>query len=328
MSARTRGPAIEVTGLVREFAKGRRALDGLDLRVGHGEIYGLLGPNGAGKSTTVNVLTTLLPPTAGTVRVAGHDVVTEAGRVRRSIGVAMQDVSLDPLLSPREHMKLQAALYGLGRAERTRRGEELLAAVGLTDRAGDKVSTFSGGMKRRLDLALALLHRPAVLFLDEPTNGLDVPSREALWEQIRRLSSEEGVTVFLTSQYLEEIDVLADRIGIVDRGRMIAEATPDDLKDQFGQPAIEIVPTAEQRPAAADLLAGFGPLGSAVRPGAVAVRVTSVARELPEIVRALDAADIVVEQLEVRAPTLNDVFLSLTGDGRQEAGDLLPEMAS
>src|SRR5712692_8224669 len=207
--------AIEAQGLVREFKKGPRAVDGIDLAVASGEIYGFLGPNGAGKSTTVHMLTTLLPPTAGTARVAGHDVVKEGSQVRKSIGAALQEAALDPLLTGREHLRLQASLQALPRSERGARSDELLARVGLDHAADRKVRGYSGGMKRRLDLALALVHRPRILFLDEPTTGLDVQSRTALWVEVGRLAKEEGVTVFLTTQYLEEADVLADRAELV-----------------------------------------------------------------------------------------------------------------
>ena len=218
---------IEAVGLVREFKKGPRAVDGIDLRVEPGEIYGFLGPNGAGKSTTVLMLTTLLPPTAGTARVAGFDIVSEGPRVRSAIGAALQEAALDPLLTGNEHMRLQTALHGLGKAEREERGDELLERVGLTKAADRKVGGYSGGMKRRLDLALALAHQPRILFLDEPTTGLDIQSRTALWEEVARLAAEDGVTVFLTTQYLEEADALADRVGIIDHGNIVAEGTPD-----------------------------------------------------------------------------------------------------
>ena len=226
MRAMSEERGIDVEGLVREFKGGVRAVDGIDLHVAAGEIYGFLGPNGAGKSTTVKVLTTLLPPTAGRATVAGFDVATEGAKVRASIGVALQDVALDPMLTGREHMRLQGGLQGIPRAERTARGDELLERVGLSDAADRKSKTYSGGMKRRLDLALALLHNPRILFLDEPTTGLDVQSRTALWDEVERLAREEGTTVFLTTQYLEEADVLADRVGIIDRGKIVAEGTP------------------------------------------------------------------------------------------------------
>ncbi|HEX5893622.1 MAG TPA: ATP-binding cassette domain-containing protein, partial [Solirubrobacterales bacterium] len=204
---------IEAEGLVREFKGGIRAVDGIDLRVEPGEIYGFLGPNGAGKSTTVHVLTTLLPPTSGSARVAGHDVASEGAAVRDAIGAALQEAALDPQLTAREHMRLQGALHGIPKTERKARGDALIERVGLTEAADRKVGGYSGGMKRRLDLALALLHNPRVLFLDEPTTGLDIQSRTALWDEVARLSRDEGVTVFLTTQYLEEADQLADHLG-------------------------------------------------------------------------------------------------------------------
>src|ERR687885_258162 len=255
----THAASIEVEGLVREFRKGPRAVDGIDLAVAPGEIYGFLGPNGAGKSTTVLMLTTLLPPTEGAARVAGHDVVREGPAVRASIGAALQEAALDPFLTGREHMRLQAGLHGLDRSERERRGNELLERVGLSDAADRKVGGYSGGMKRRLDLGLALVHRPRILFLDEPTTGLDPQSRNALWEEVGRLSAEDGVTVFLTTQYLEEADVLADRVGIIDRGRIVAEGTPEALKDEIGRPSVEAIPQdPEELPRTKQVLARFG----------------------------------------------------------------------
>ena len=210
--------------------------------VNPGEIYGFLGPNGAGKSTTVHMLTTLLPPTSGTARIAGYDVVGQGAEVRATIGVALQEAALDPHLNCWEHMDLQTALQGIPRAERKQRAEELIERVGLTYAADRRAGDFSGGMKRRLDLALALVHRPRVLFLDEPTTGLDPQSRTALWEEVARLVREEGMTVFLTTQYLEEADVLADRVGIIDHGDIVAEGTPAKLKAEIGRPAVEVVP--------------------------------------------------------------------------------------
>src|SRR6266700_7951689 len=234
--------AIEATDLVREFKNGPRAVDGIDLGVAPGEIYGFLGPNGAGKSTTVHMLTTLLPPTSGTARVAGYDVVTQGQHVRAAIGAALQEAALDPLLTGREHLRLQASLQALPRAERNQRADELIARVGLTHAADRKVRGYSGGMKRRLDLAMALVHSPSVLFLDEPTTGLDIQSRTALWDEVARLAADDGVTVFLTTQYLEEADVLADRLGIIDRGRLVATGTPEQLKAQIGRPTVEVIP--------------------------------------------------------------------------------------
>src|ERR1700756_659598 len=255
---------IEAVGLVREFKKGPRAVDGINLRVEPGEIYGFLGPNGAGKSTTVLMLTTLLPPTAGTARVAGFDIVKQGPQVRKAIGAALQEAALDPLLTGREHMRLQTALHGLGKAEREDRGNELLDRVGLSHAADRKVGGYSGGMKRRLDLALALAHRPRILFLDEPTTGLDIQSRTALWEEVARLASEDGVTVFLTTQYLEEADVLADRVGIIDHGHIVAEGTTAELKAEVGRPTVEAIPVdPEESDKLAEVLARFGePCGS------------------------------------------------------------------
>ena len=266
---------IEVEGLVREFKNGPRAVDGIHLQVAPGEIYGFLGPNGAGKSTTVLILTTLLPPTAGTARVAGHDILREGPAVRASIGAALQEAALDPLLTGRDHMRLQTTMQGLPKAERRPRGDELLERVGLSDAADRKVGGYSGGMKRRLDLALALVHRPRVLFLDEPTTGLDPSSRADLWAEVARLAREDGVTVFLTTQYLEEADVLADRVGIIDHGIIVAEGTPESLKAEIGRPSVEAVPVERSdRDAVAEVLSQFGSVVPAP-PGAAAVRLQS-----------------------------------------------------
>jgi ABC-2 type transport system ATP-binding protein len=304
--------AIETEALVREFKNGPRAVDGIDLGVAPGEIYGFLGPNGAGKSTTVLMLTTLLPPTAGTARVAGFDVVTEGPEVRARIGAALQEAALDPLLTGREHLRLQAALQALPRAERRPRADELLERVGLGDAADRKVRGYSGGMKRRLDLALALVHRPPVLFLDEPTTGLDVQSRTALWAEVARLAREEGVTVFLTTQYLEEADVLADRVGIIDHGHIVAEGTPAALKADVGRPTVEAIPAdPDDHERAAEILARFGdPCASSK---GVAVRLRIGETDLAGIVRALDTEDVKVEHLQLHQPSLDDVFLAKTG---------------
>jgi ABC-2 type transport system ATP-binding protein len=303
---------IEAERLVRRF-KGVDAVNGIDLNVAPGEIYGFLGPNGAGKSTTVHVLTTLLPPTSGTARVAGYDVVEQGPQVRRAIGAALQEAALDPLLTGRDHMRLQTALHGIPRSERAARGDELLERVGLTLAADRKIRTYSGGMKRRLDLALALVHRPRLLFLDEPTTGLDPQSRSALWGEVGRLAKEEGVTVFLTTQYLEEADVLADRVGIIDYGRIVAEGTPAALKAEIGRPTVEVVPAdPEQRDRLADVLRRFGELVQ-LSPSSVAVRCGHDEYDLAEIVRALDSEDIHAANIQLHAPSLDDVFLEKTG---------------
>ena len=312
---------IEVEGLVREFKNGPRAVDGIDLEVAPGEIYGFLGPNGAGKSTTVLMLTTLLPPTAGSARVAGFDVVREGPRVRSAIGAALQEAALDPLLTGREHMRLQTALHGLGKAERESRGNELLGRVGLAHAADRKVGGYSGGMKRRLDLALALAHRPRILFLDEPTTGLDIQSRTALWGEVARLAADDGVTVFLTTQYLEEADALANRVGIIDHGHIVAEGTPAELKAEIGRPTVEAIPRdAADRDRMAAVLGRFGEAAGA-HPRAVAVRLQGGEAALAEVVRALDAENIAIEHLQLHAPSLDDVFLAKTGRSLEGAGD-------
>ena len=311
---------IEVEGLVREFKNGPRAVDGIDLRVEAGEIYGFLGPNGAGKSTTVLMLTTLLPPTAGTARVAGFDIVKEGPRVRASIGAALQEAALDPLLSGREHMRLQTALHGLAKAERAARGQELLERVGLAQAADRRVGGYSGGMKRRLDLALALVHRPRILFLDEPTTGLDIQSRTALWGEVARLAAEEDVTVFLTTQYLEEADALAGRVGIIDHGRIVAEGTPAELKAEIGRPTVEAVPReASERERLAAVLERFGPRAGA-SPGGASARLEGGEAQLADVVRALDSEGIAIERLQLHAPSLDDVFLAKTGRSLEGAG--------
>jgi ABC-2 type transport system ATP-binding protein len=321
MSNGQRSGGIEVEGLVREFKNGPRAVDGIHLQVAQGEIYGFLGPNGAGKSTTVLMLTTLLPPTAGTARVAGFDVVEEGPRVRSAIGAALQEAALDPLLSGREHMRLQTALHGLGKAERETRGGELLERVGLADAADRKVGGYSGGMKRRLDLALALAHRPRILFLDEPTTGLDIQSRTALWDEVARLASEDGVTVFLTTQYLEEADALANRVGIIDHGHIVAEGTPAELKAEIGRPTVEAIPREDgDRERMAAVLSRFGEPANC-SPRAVAVLLQGGEAQLAEVVRALDSEDIAIEHLQLHAPSLDDVFLAKTGRSLEGAGD-------
>jgi len=315
---------IEVEGLVRTF-KSIRAVDGIDLHVDPAEIYGFLGPNGAGKSTTVHVLTTLLPPTAGTARVAGFDVVRQGPQVRSVIGAALQEVALDPLLTGSEHLRLQCALHGIPRSERPARIRELLDRVGLREAGDRKVKGYSGGMKRRLDLALALVHRPRLLFLDEPTTGLDPQSRSALWREVGRLAKEEGVTVFLTTQYLEEADVLADRVGIIDHGHIVAEGSPAELKATIGRPTVEAVPAdPEDRGRLEEILERFGELVSA-SPNAVAVRLERGEITLAEIVRALDVEGIHCAQLQLHTPSLDDVFLAKTGYSLEGAGAEQPE---
>jgi ABC-2 type transport system ATP-binding protein len=269
------------------------------------------------------MLTTLLPPTDGRAWVAGHDIVHDGAAVRATIGAALQDAALDPFLTGREHMKLQTALHGMAGAEARERSAALLERVGLVQAADRRVGGYSGGMKRRLDLALALVHRPRILFLDEPTTGLDPQSRSALWEEVQRLAGDRGVTVFLTTQYLEEADVLADRVGIIDRGRIVAEGTPEALKDEIGRPSVEVVPHDPGELAhAKQVLTRFGEAVTGSPKGA-SVRLSGGDAQLAEVVRVLDAENIVIEELQLHAPTLDDVFLAKTG--RSLEGEAEPE---
>jgi ABC-2 type transport system ATP-binding protein len=304
-------PAIEVSGLEREFAGKILAVAGVDLEVAEREIYGFLGPNGAGKTTTVRMLTTLLLPTGGSATVAGHDVVREPAAVRRSIGVALQEAALDPLMTGRELIRLQATLHGLSRREGIQRAQELLERVDLTDAADRRIGTYSGGMQRRLDLAAALVHRPQVLFLDEPTTGLDPVSRKGIWEEVRKLN-DAGTTVFLTTQYLEEADQLADRVGIIDRGKLVAEGTPAALKTEIGRPHLELTLAEASEEKAQVVLDGFGKRLPSVN-GRVLVELQQGAAEIAPIVVALDRAGIAVESLELVEPSLDDVFVAKTG---------------
>jgi ABC-2 type transport system ATP-binding protein len=270
------------------------------------------------------MLTTLLPPTAGSARVAGFEVATEGAQVRAQIGAALQEAALDPFLTAREHMRLQTAMHGLPKAQRIRRGDELIERVGLADAADRKVREYSGGMKRRLDLGLALVHGPRILFLDEPTTGLDVQSRSSLWEEVRRLARDEGVTVFLTTQYLEEADALARRVGIIDAGRIVAEGTPEALKAEIGDPSVEAIPADPARVEdVARVLERFCQGGEPPRreDGTVSVRLRGGASALADVVRALDAEAIEVASLQLHAPSLDDVFLAKTGRKLEGAAD-------
>jgi ABC-2 type transport system ATP-binding protein len=317
-------PAIEAKGLERAFEGGVQAVAGVDLEVADGEIYAFLGPNGAGKTTTVRMLTTLLRPTGGRAHVAGYDVVAEAANVRRAIGVALQEAALDPLMTGRELIRLQATLHGLGRQEGRQKADALLERVDLVDAADRQVGTYSGGMRRRLDLASALVHEPRVLFLDEPTTGLDPVSRRTIWEEVAQLN-REGTTVFLTTQYLEEADQLANRVGIIDFGRIVAEDTPARLKTGIGHPHLEIRLRDDGAKRAQEIVVQFGkPLPG--KDGAVLVELEGGASGVAAVVRALDDAGLTVESLDLVEPTLDDVFLEKTGhhlepDERAEDGE-------
>jgi ABC-2 type transport system ATP-binding protein len=310
---------IEAQGLVRRFGD-LAAVAGVDLVVKVGEVFGFLGPNGAGKTTTVRMLVTLLRPTAGTARVAGFDVVRDAHRVRRTIGVALQDAAIDPLMTGNELVRLQSVLHGISKNDAKRRGGELLERVGLTGAADRRVGTYSGGMRRRLDLALSLVHEPSVLFLDEPTTGLDPTSRISLWEEVRRLNTELGTTVFLTTQYLEEADELAHRVAIIDGGRIVREGVPAELKAAVGAPTLKIDVADEYLEQARRVLKAFGE-ERAARAGRLAIGLADEASKLSAVLRALDDAGIHVEHLELDTPSLDDVFADATGRRLEGADD-------
>jgi ABC-2 type transport system ATP-binding protein len=318
-------PAIVVEGLERSFDD-VLAVQGVDLAVEEGEIYGFLGPNGAGKTTTVRILTTLLLPTGGRATVAGHDVVKQARAVRATIGVALQEAALDPLMTGRELIRLQATLQGLPSAAGKQRADDLLERVDLVGAADRRVGTYSGGMQRRLDLAAALVHEPRVLFLDEPTTGLDPVSRKTIWEEVRALN-DEGTTVFLTTQYLEEADQLADNVAIIDSGKIVAEGTPDSLKTEIGNPHIQLHLAAGSIAEAEEVCARLGKLLPPVDGRTVLVEVENGAADIPRVVRALDEAGIAVESLELVRPTLDDVFVAKTGHHleKDEQGGAEPE---
>ncbi len=314
-------PAIDVRALEREYKSGLKAVRGIDLQVERGEVYGFLGPNGAGKTTTVRMLVTLLRPTGGSATVAGFDVATQPAQVRRRIGVALQEAALDQLMTGTELMELQATLHGIPHRDVAARAEDLIGRVGLTDAAGRRVGTYSGGMRRRLDLAMALIHEPEVLFLDEPTTGLDPTSRATLWDEVRRLKAD-GTTVFLTTQYLEEADQLADRVGIIADGLIVAEGTPAALKAEVGRPHLDVTFLGEPDLVdVRDRLGRFGDLRPAPEGVDVSVAVPDGAAGIAPVVRALDEAGYCVASLELVAPTLDDVFAEKTGRHLEGAGD-------
>jgi ABC-2 type transport system ATP-binding protein len=316
-------PAIAVEGLERAFGE-VKAVQGIDLAVEEGEIYGFLGPNGAGKTTTVRMLTTLLLPTGGRATVAGHDIVGEARAVRATIGVALQEAALDPLMTGRELIRLQATLQGIPGAEGKRRADALLERVDLSAAADRRVGTYSGGMQRRLDLAAALVHEPRVLFLDEPTTGLDPVSRKTIWDEVRALN-DAGTTVFLTTQYLEEADQLADRVGIIDNGRIVARGTPDSLKAEIGNPHLALQLADGSIAAAEEACREIGALLPPTDARTLLVEVANGAADIPRVVLALDEAGIAVESLELVQPTLDDVFVAKTGHHLREDDEVEEE---
>jgi ABC-2 type transport system ATP-binding protein len=309
----TPDPAIAARALRRTFKGGIEAVRDIDLTVAEGEVFGFLGPNGAGKTTTVRMLCTLLPPTAGSATVAGLDVVKDAAAVRRRIGVALQEIGLDPVQTGRELLELQCGLYGLTGQRARARAAELLELVGLTEAAGRRTKTYSGGMKRRLDLASALVHSPAVLFLDEPTTGLDPASRLTVWDEVRRINAG-GATVFLTTQYLEEADKLCDRLAIIDDGRIVAEGTPERLKAEMGHDVVSVAVESADIAATESALAGLQGLERVMaEPAGLALYVEDGPGQVAEIVRRLEREQIRTGAISVSRPTLDDVFLKATG---------------
>jgi ABC-2 type transport system ATP-binding protein len=316
--------AIEAHELRRNFGD-NEAVAGIELDVPAGEIYGFLGPNGAGKSTTVKMLCTLLNPTSGSARVAGFDVATQPGEIRLRIGVALQDASIDGKQTGRELLDLQGRLYGLTRADIDRRLDDVIGLVDIGSAIDDRVESYSGGMRRRLDLAMSLIHRPQILFLDEPTTGLDPASRVAVWQEVRRLNRESGMTIFLTTQYLEEADELAHRVGIISAGRIEAEGTPADLKRSIGTDLI--VATVDGEPelavSALEALPEIDEVG--VHGNELSLATADGSAMIAQVAVALDGCGVTVTSLTLRTPTLDDVFLDVTGSHLSAGDDLRPE---
>ena len=306
--------AIEAHGLRKEFPGGIVAVAGIDLEVREGEIFGFLGPNGAGKTTTVRMLTTLLRPTGGRATVAGYDLFNKPHQIRRSIGVALQEAGLDAIATGRELLELQAKLFGIGRAEARRRAAELLELVGLVEAADRRIKTYSGGMKRRLDLASALVHGPRLLFLDEPTEGLDPAGRQAVWQEVNRLNREFGVTVFLTTHYLEEADRLADRLAIIDHGRIVAEGAPAALKASISGDVVTVAVSREHLEDARTVLSwleGLKELRADV--AGLTLFVDDGSSVVASVIRTLDSAGVPVGSVAFSQPSLDEVFLRATG---------------
>jgi len=306
------GNAIHTEALVRHF-DGIRAVDGVDLQIPAGEIYGFLGPNGAGKSTTVRMLCTLLAPTGGRALVAGYDVADQPGQVRLRIGVALQEAALDPKQTGAELLRLQGRLYGLSRRDVGRRVAELSELIDVGNFLDRTIGTYSGGMKRRLDLAAALIHNPEILFLDEPTTGLDPVSRVQVWSEVRRLNDQLGMTIFLTTQYLEEADELAHRVGIIDDGRIVAEGTPADLKKSVGSDVIvaRVESDAEEVRAVVEAVPGVRSVET--HGNELVITTGTGSATISPVAAALAASEVAVRDLTLRTPTLDDVFLELTG---------------
>lgn len=323
--------AIEAHNLRRVFGE-NEAVAGVDLAVQPGEIYGFLGPNGAGKSTMVKMLCTLLTPTSGRATVAGFDVASQAGDIRLRIGVALQDSSIDGKQSGREMLHLQGELYGLSKSDITRRMSDVIGLVDIGSAIDDRVETYSGGMKRRLDLAMSLIHKPQILFLDEPTTGLDPASRTAVWNEVRKLNREEGMTIFLTTQYLEEADELADRVGIIAAGKLETEGTPTALKQSIGNDLIVAEIDGDTSSVESELRDLAGVSNVEARSGELTVSATNGAAVIADVAVALKGSGVTVQTLTLRTPTLDDVFLQVTGahlaESHESPGDDTEGIAS
>jgi ABC-2 type transport system ATP-binding protein len=323
----THAPAVEAHDLIKTYPGGVTALDGMSVTVAAGTVFGLLGPNGAGKSTTVKILTTLARPDSGTASVAGHDARRHPDRVRRAIGVVAQRSGADPVATGRENLLLQGRLYGLRGAGLTHRADDLLERFGLAGSGGRLVKTYSGGMQRRLDIALGLMHRPQVLFLDEPTTGLDPESRTAMWEEIGRLAGDEGLTILLTTHYLEEADRLAERIAIVDRGRVVAQGTPDELKGELHGDAVHMELHETPGPVDAQLLRAaldaFAGVREVVFDGRrLSARADDGPAAVPNVLAVLEREGAQVVSVTVARPSLDDVYLRYAGRRFADADDV------
>lgn len=316
---------IEVENLVKQYGDDVTAVDTVSFTVRAGSIFGFLGPNGAGKSTTIKILTTLALPTSGRAAVGGFDVVSEAASVRQIAGVALQDIGLDPLMKPLELLSLQARLFGANRAEAQARAEELLELVSLTDAVDRRVGTYSGGMRRRLDLALALAHEPQILFLDEPTTGLDPASRRDIWDEVRRLNRELGMTIFLTTQYLEEADELAEVVAIIDKGQIAVEGSPARLKSEVGGESINLLFADETTAQAAANVVGDHGIQTQLDRKELRLYVKQAAEAVAEVVTQLKSHDITPVSITLSQPTLDDVFLKVTGESFTSETETVPE---
>lgn len=305
--------AIQATGLTRQFDQ-KLAVDNINLTIPPGEIYGFLGPNGAGKSTTIRMLVTLLVPTSGDAWIAGHSIRNDVTRVRLSIGVALQEAALDVQQTGLEFLRLQGRLYGLTAKDVQQRVKELRDLIDLGEAFEQRIKTYSGGMKRRLDLAAALIHHPRVLFLDEPTTGLDPVSRMRVWDEIRKLNKELGITIFMSTQYMEEADQLTDRLGIIADGRIVAEGTARELKQKIGADLV-IIQVQQGAEAVAPALQGVHGIGQIeVHGQEITIACQEGSRVIGPVAMALHQAGIVADQLTLRTPSLDDVFLEVTGN--------------